>query len=150
MKTMVVNLADIFESYVRQVIKENLNAVLPGAVLRDGNRHQVALFMQGGQNTVKPDIYLESSGKSPVVLDAKYKPALRAADRYEVLAFCEALQSKLAIFVSPSERGKQDTKFIGRTPGGIELHSVRIDLGSRDIRDEEGRFISRLRSVIEG
>lgn len=147
-QSMVVNLADIFESYVRQVIRESLETVLSGSTLKDGNRHQVRLFTQGGNQVVKPDIYIEKAGVSPIVLDAKYKPALRSADRYEVLAFCEALQSKLAIFISPKDTGQPGSSFLGRTRGGIDMHEIRIDLSATDILAEEKCFLTRIRSVL--
>jgi len=146
-ETMVINVGDVFEGYVRQLIRENVNEVLPGSLLRDGNKYQVRLFAQGSDHKVKPDIFLEKAGHRPVVLDAKYKPSLRAPDRYEIIAFCEALQSKLAIFVSPSESGKGDSTFVGKTLGGIEMHEVRIDLSAEDMSLEERHFVTRLRTL---
>ncbi len=147
-ETMVVNLSDIFEGYVREVIRDRIAAFFPGGMVRDGNKDAVPLYVQGRDHKAKPDIYLLKAGRSPIVLDAKYKPQLSAADRYEVLAFCEALQSKLAIFVSPGEPGKPKSAFMGRTPGGIALHEISIDLGAEDILAEEGLFIERLRVIV--
>jgi 5-methylcytosine-specific restriction enzyme subunit McrC len=145
--TFVVNLAEVFEDYARQLIREKIDQLLPGAKVKNGNTDQVPLFAQGLPLKVKPDIYLVHAGKAVVVLDAKYKPQIKPADRYEVLAFCEALQVKTAIVLSPSVGGP-DIELIGRTHGGVELHVVRIDLGAGDMQKEEGEFTSRLKAVM--
>ena len=146
-ETMVVNLADVFEGYVRQVIRDNLDSVITGGVLRDGNKTQPPLFINGSTYKVKPDIYVEAAGKTAAIIDAKYKPKLKSADRYEVIAFCEALESRIAVFVSPREKEQPRTKFLGETPRGVRLYEVRINLGA-DMGQEEGEFTTSLRAIV--
>src|SRR6185437_5097257 len=94
-------------------------------------------------------MYLLNRGRTIAVLDAKYKPAVKAADRYEILAFCEALQAKCAIFLSPTDQSTGSAAFIGRTPGGIEMHEVRIALSASDILDEENKVLDGVRGIVE-
>ena len=102
--TFVVNLADVFEDYVRFLISEALDTLLSGGKALNGNNDQVPLFIQGKAHKVKPDIYLLNAAGTPwAVLDAKYKPAAKASDRYEVIAFCEALKVKRAVILCPRE-----------------------------------------------
>jgi hypothetical protein len=145
--TFVVNLVDVFEDYVRQVIADNIKDMLPGYFVKNGNVDQVPLFTQGRPMKVKPDIYLVSGEKPTVVLDAKYKPSTKSADRYEVLAFCEALDAKVAIMLSPSIGGPE-MEILGRTRGGVEVHVARIDLGAADMKMAEAKFISNLKDVV--
>lgn len=147
-ETMLINVADVFEGYVRTLIAENLHNFLPTAQWHDGNIRQVPLFRQGLDMTVKPDVYVTLNGKTLLVLDAKYKPSLKAADRYEVIAFCEALQSRCAIFVSPADRGTAPVRFLGRTPGGIDMHEIRIDLASDQMDVEENEFVGKLATIV--
>lgn len=145
--TFVVNLADVFEDYVRRVVIDNIETILPGYAVRNGNNEQVPLFVQGQSFKVKPDIYLTRPGKRTVVLDAKYKPAIKPPDRYEVMAFCEALGAKTAIVLSPAIGGPA-TELLGRTTGGIEFHIVRIDLGATDMRVAEVEFVSKIENIV--
>ena len=145
--TFVVNLADVFEDYVRQLVIEELGRLIPHARVRNGNFHQVSLFRQGSDVKVKPDIYVIEVDRPILVLDAKYKPQIKPADRYEVLAFCEALQVKTAIVIAPAIGGPE-TELIGRTAGGVALHILRIDLGAADLKSAETAFASGLGETI--
>src|SRR5262249_21120280 len=126
----------------------NLQTLSPGCHVRDGNKQMVPLFTEGRDYKVAPDLYLLRSGKAVAVLDPKYKPEPTRADRYEILAFCEALQVKRAIFVSPAVPGTPLTSFYGKTPSGIEMHEIRFDLSANNIFDEETAFLRRVAAVI--
>lgn len=146
--TFVVNLADIFEDYIRRVITDHVNDLVPGARVENGNLNEIPLFVQGDKFKVKPDIYITFSNQTLAIFDAKYKPDVKASDRYEVLAFCEALQVKTAIILSPSIGGRCDSQLLGETKGGIKLHLVRIDIGAMNMPAAEHYFIENLRKII--
>lgn len=146
--TFVVNLADVFEDYVRYLIASALDVLLPGGRALNGNDDQVALFVQGEAHKVKPDIYLLSAVGTPwAVLDAKYKPAAKASDRYEVLAFCEALQVKRAVILCPSSE-PVPIELLGTTPGGIKMHVARINLNAADMSHAEGEFLQQVATLV--
>lgn len=147
--TFVVNLADVFEDYVRFLIANALDTILPGAKAFNGNDDQVSLFVQGEAHKVKPDIYLLSAEGAPLaVLDAKYKPAAKASDRYEVIAFCEALQVKRAVILCPSSQ-PQPIELLGTTPGGIKMHVARINLNAPDMSQAEHEFLEHVKSLVQ-
>ncbi|MET3463917.1 5-methylcytosine-specific restriction endonuclease McrBC regulatory subunit McrC [Variovorax sp. 1133] len=145
--TLVVNLADVFEDYVRSLVAQSIEKFMPSAQVLNGNQRQVPLFTHGSDFVVKPDIYLRKDGRFIAALDAKYKPRTKAADRYEVLAFCEALQVKKAVLICPSA-GVVHPELIGITPGRIELHQVKIDLSCADMSQAEDLFIASLKQVM--
>jgi 5-methylcytosine-specific restriction enzyme subunit McrC len=146
--TFVVNLADVFEDYVRNLVRASAHE-LPGiAYVVDGNVNQVPLFVQGADHKVKPDIYLKTQrGATLAVLDAKYKPQIKASDRYEVLAFCEALQARLAVVLCPGD-SERDPELLGTTPGGVRLFLLKINLDSQDMAAAESLFIRRVASLL--
>lgn len=146
--TFVVNLADIFENYVRRIIADHINDLVPGARVQNGNLNEIPLFVQGDKFKVKPDIYITVNNQAIAILDAKYKLDVKASDRYEVLAFCEALQVKTAIILSPSIDDKYNSQLLGETKGGIKLHLVKIDIGAIDMPAAEYDFIEHLRKII--
>lgn len=145
--TFLVNLADIFEDYVRLLIQRSIASIIPTAKALDGNVHQVPLFVHGAAHLVKPDIYIVAAGKTVAVLDAKYKPRMKASDRYEVLAFCEALQVKKAVIISPSAV-EAEAELLGTTAGKVELHYVKINLNSNNMPEAEALFMKRIASMI--
>lgn len=141
--TFVVNTADVFEDYVRILISDASEQLVQGSKAKNGNVDQVNLFVEGDRHKVKPDIYLRRGAVNLAVLDAKYKPQLRASDRYEVLAFCEALATKKAVLISPSD-GYVAPLLLGKTPGAVEMWIVKINLASSDMIQNERQFISDL------
>lgn len=147
--TFVVNLADVFENYLRIIIAEHFAKLGKGYLIKDGNKEQVPLFANSDQYKVKPDIYLACSVGALAVLDAKYKQNIKAADRYEVIAFCEALQVKRAVLLSPVV-GNGNLSELGRTPGGVVLWHARIDLSARDMKVEELRFLECIEGIVLG
>jgi 5-methylcytosine-specific restriction endonuclease McrBC regulatory subunit McrC len=145
--TFVVNLADIFEDYVRNIISDYFYLKNDGYSVKDGNKAQVPLFQDNNTYQVKPDVYIVKNREALAVIDAKYKPSIKPADRYEVISFCEALQVKRAIVVSPRLDNNR-SEFLGRTPSGIEFWHLRISLGSNDIAGEENDFLKGIDDLI--
>lgn len=143
--TFVVNLAETFEEYIRTIVRNGLNG--HGIRVRNGNIDPLPLFRNQREPLVKPDIYLEIGRRCIAIIDAKYKPAIKASDRYEVLAFCEAAQVKRAIVVSPHTTG-QSSSMLGRTPGGIEFWGLKFDLAAPNLEQEEREFLERFRSIL--
>lgn len=144
--TFVVSMADIFEAYTRTIIQDHFHKTHTYLV-RDGNKHQANLFVDNSNYKVKPDIYILKDRKPIAVLDAKYKPEIKPADRYEILAFCEALHVKLAVVISPAISAER-VLFLGRTPSGIEFWQVTIDLSSDNILVEEQAFIENIEKLV--
>jgi 5-methylcytosine-specific restriction endonuclease McrBC regulatory subunit McrC len=134
---------------VRFLIANALDAILPGGKAFNGNDDQVSLFVQGEAHKVKPDIYLLSAMGAPwAVLDAKYKPAAKASDRYEVIAFCEALQVKRAVILCPGSQ-PMPPELLGTTPGGIKMHVVRINLNAADMTQAESDFLKQVATLVQ-
>jgi 5-methylcytosine-specific restriction endonuclease McrBC regulatory subunit McrC len=146
--TFVVNMADLFEGYLRTVVTENLHKVVPGGSVRDGNKSPARLFRNGDDFVVKPDIYVLANGSVTLILDAKYKLDIKAADRYEILAFCEALQVKQAVLVYPSVGTSPRSELLGVTQSGVRLFVVQMNIGALDLPAEESAFITRLTAAL--
>lgn len=145
--SLIVNMAQLFEEYVRKIVFRHIIELIPSVQVKNGNLEQVPLFKQGEVNQVQPDIYVVKDKQTLAVIDAKYKPTISASDRYEVLAFCEALQSKLAILVSPSN-GETAEAFLGETPGGVRIFRMFFDISSVDLDAAEQRFCASLGRII--
>lgn len=146
--TFVVNLADVFESYVRNVLHKNLEKIAPSLSLRDGNKAPLPLFADNEIFEVKPDIYILELGQPVAILDAKYKVDIKPADRYETISFCEALGVKLAIILAPAYAGCEPVRLLGTTSSGIRLAILRVDLGAAELGTEEQLMVERVRALL--
>jgi 5-methylcytosine-specific restriction enzyme subunit McrC len=144
--TFVVSMADVFEAYTREVIREHFQNLNHYSV-RDGNVHQVDLFLDSSKYKVKPDIYVLKDRVPIAILDAKYKPNIKSADRYEVIAFCEALSVKTAVILSPAISAER-VIFLGKTPSGIKFWQITIDLGAEDFVSEQRVFIENIEKLL--
>ena len=147
MDTFVVNLAEVFEDYVRTILTEAFELPRARQCVRNGNTNTVRLFRDSDAHVVKPDTYVLSEGRCVLVLDAKYKLAVKPADRYEVLAFCEALQCKRAILITPRSEGNTLIP-LGTTAGGIGMWRLQIDLACPDIQAEEAKITRQIKDLV--
>lgn len=146
--TFVVNLADVFESYVRNVLDSQISSIHTSLRLRDGNKSPAPLFVDTDAFVVQPDIYLVQGARPVAIVDAKYKLEVKPADRYEVISFCEALQVKLAILLAPFFPGCEAVRSLGTTPSGIRVVILRVDLGAVSLQAEESLLVERVRDLL--
>ena len=146
-ETLVINVSQVFERYVRQLCEEAAASAHAACTVYDGNLRPVPLF-SGGQYLTQPDFYFARNGNYIAVADAKYKPKVSTEDRYELLAFCQALGVKKAAFLCPCLPDQQLVNHQGTTRAGHEVYVVRIDLAARDMAAEEQRFKAALSATL--
>jgi len=141
-ETVILDAANIFEQYVRKVI-QNASDFFENCSILDGNIRPVSLFVDNRIET-KPDYYFMRDQKALAVADAKYKPAISASDRYELLAFAEALDVTNAAFIVPLFLGQNNPEHYGTTASGKVVKIVGINLAEDDMAREENRFLMQL------
>lgn len=146
-ESLLVNVADVFENYVRRVCAEAQANVLD-CVVRDGNKRPIPLFVSGTNNEVKPDMYFIRGEHTVAVADAKYKLKPERDDRYELLAFCEATGVKRAAFICPLFAGQERVSHHGTTRSGLRIDVIRVDLAAADMEDEEMRLVAAVKELI--
>ena len=98
---------------------------------------------------VKPDIVIVRDGQPIAILDAKYKLDPKESDRYEVLAFMDALGVTKGGFVLPA-RPESASRYLGITAGGKALSDLRFDLAATDMEAEADRFTANLVKLVDG
>lgn len=147
-ETLVLDAASVFEKYVRRLIEDAAATRFSGCAVYDGNVDDVPLFTNNQSATTKPDYYFRKAGRAVGLADAKYKPSLSPADKYELLAFCEALGVTSGAFIMP-KFGEQDLlTHLGTTATGRKIEIIGIDLSAPDMESEEEAFITRLGIVL--
>lgn len=143
-ETLIIDVADVFEHYVRELCRDSAVHHFGGCRVVDGNLKPIQLFLQGGTFPSHPDVYFLRQGAACAVVDAKYKPKLSAEDRYELIGFCEALNVTRAAFVCPRFSEASNTVHVGTTSTGKQIYIAFIDLSAADMEIEELRFTQEL------
>lgn len=147
-ETLLIDVGIVFENYVRRVCEDYANEHLGSCRVFNGNHQSVYLFVDNKRHTTHPDYYFRRGTSHLALADAKYKRRIEAADRYELLGFCEALQVDLAAFVCPKSADVAASAIHGTTARGRKLFVLPIDLNTTDFPKEEERFAKELGSIL--
>lgn len=147
-ETVIIDVSLVFENYVRKICLERAKTHLGGCEILDGNRSPIPLFITSGKHSVHPDLYFRRAGNIVAVADTKYKPEPSTQDRYELLAFAEALGVNNSAFVCPRAGEEPVGTHYGTTKGGRKIDVLRIDLAQRDMDAEADRFVTALSKVL--
>ncbi len=145
--SLIVNLSKVFEAYVRQLLIDR--AASMGWRIVSGDEVIYPFFTDGNDYRVKPDIVVVKDGQAIAIVDAKYKFDPKETDRYEVLAFMDALGVTRGGFVLPA-RPERASRYMGVTAGGKVLSDLRFDLAAVDMDAEADRFMVNLVKLVSG
>ncbi len=145
--SLIVDLSRVFEAYVRQLLIDRTGPL--GWRIENGDKVNYPFFADGKDYRVKPDIVVVKDGHPIAIVDAKYKLDPKESDRYEVLAFMDALGVSRGGFVLPS-RPESASHYMGVTAGGKMLSDIRFDLAAADIEAEADRLVANLVKLVDG
>lgn len=145
--SLIVNLSRVFEAYIRQLLIDRAGPI--GWRIVNGDKVVYPFFTDGNDYRVKPDIVIIKDGLPIAIVDAKYKPEPKEADRYEVLAFMDALGVTRGGFVLPA-RPDSASRHMGVTAGGKVLSDLRFDLTALNMDAEADRFVANLVKLVDG
>jgi 5-methylcytosine-specific restriction enzyme subunit McrC len=154
--SFLINLDDVFESYVRNsLLAASRNFQEP---LRVGNGNQKdfskALLNDNARFKIMPDvlIYRGHADLPELVADVKYKTKPMEEDRYQVIAHSLSYQSKTALLIYPKRNGGPTGLVrlgeVGPPTFPIQLYEYHFDLGA-DLGEEEESLGSRVLSLFE-
>jgi hypothetical protein len=145
--SLIVDLSRVFEAYIRQLLIDRATPI--GWRIVNGDKMFYPFFTDGKDYRVKPDIVIVKDGQPIAIVDAKYKLEPKEADRYEVLAFMDALGVTRGGFVLPA-RPESASRYMGATAGGKILSDLRFDLAAVDMDAEADRFVANLVRLVGG
>ena len=127
---VLLNSANLFESYVREVIARGLAE--QGFVVRKGLSPEVTLLTDGSYG-LKPDIAISHSGQLRLILDAKYKTGEEAPapDYYQIFAYAKACEVSTVGLIYPAlESEPQASSRTRAAVDGLRVVEFRIPLNS--------------------
>lgn len=141
--SFVVNLEEVFEKYIRNVIKDQFQRRGSSLVVGDGNKEaRGVLFHDNNTIPVKPDVVIRARPQALCVADAKYKPKIADVDRYQVIAHASSYGSKIALLVMPVfDSSAASLTRVGQVydATGVELFEYRVKLDG-DLAEEESKL----------
>jgi len=147
LESLIVDISKVFEAFIRKVLEEKSSE--RGWQIVDGNLKPFSFFIDNGDYHVQPDIVIIKDGHPAALLDVKYKPAPKEADRYEVLSFMNAIGIAKGGFVLPQRDGVS-SRFMGQTLGGRELSLLRFDLAADEMEKEATRLFDNVERLMSG
>ena len=105
--SLLFRLDDIFESFVRNSLREGLRDAKLSVV--DGNKsgHQQSLFRDNRKFPIKPDVLIRRGKDMIAIGEVKYKPKITEVDRYQVISHVVASGSPLGIWISPAQESEK-------------------------------------------
>ncbi|WP_313651298.1 5-methylcytosine restriction system specificity protein McrC [Pseudomonas soli] len=155
--SLLFNLADAFEAYIRNIITEGYRGVVLDGNFAKPQGAKKLLFNNSTHKLVRkvhttPDVvlYSGSGGDIVCVLDVKYKPYSGVPERNDinqVLAYALAYGVKKCGLVYLSNHDVGGVEDFGSV-GGVSFYGFSIALNSDDLLSEEQRFVNGITSAL--
>jgi 5-methylcytosine-specific restriction enzyme subunit McrC len=139
--SFILNLEDLFERYIRNILKEHLSGA--SLYVLDGNREgRSYLFHDTRAMEVRPDIVIRWGTETALVADVKYKPKISEADRYQIISHAYSCGASKALFVLPAFSGGVEglvRRGQVKDQGGLEIFEYHFRLDS-DLQEQEAKL----------
>ena len=146
--SFILNLEELFEKYIRNVLKKNLPGTRPEIRVLDGNKDcRTYLFSDSRIFEIRPDIVVTNLGKPSLIADVKYKPKITEADRYQIITHAYSMNAQRAILVVPSFGGNPSglirRGLVRDRSSGTEVFEYHFRL-DEDLPTEEALFCEQV------
>ena len=129
MPSFLFCLDDIFESFVRNVIRAGYRE--KRISVTDGNltRNQRPLFRDNSVYPIKPDAIIRKKKQVLAIAEVKYKPDIEEKDRYQVISHAVALGAPIAFWISPAlSEAEAGLRYVGSISTGTRFYHYRLNL----------------------
>lgn len=156
--SQLLDMANLFESYVREVLRRHLRQA-PGTYrVLDGNQKPPTggskMLFDEPSNDITPDVVVlaGASAERTVVVEVKYKPLEGKPDRldtYQAITYGTSYRAKAVVLVQPTKSPANAGLHNLGTIGTLSVLAYGVDLSSTDLRATEhnlGRAIEGLMS----
>lgn len=141
----VVNFDDLFEAYVRQVLRAALSDPKCGIRVLDGNLEgKRSLFDDRRTPSAQPDVIVRTAAGTVVLVEVKYKEKISRADVNQAIVYGVSYRANdvVLVHVSSSRTGS-----VLGTIGPLTIHTYGFELGAKDLQEEEVVLATEVRSL---
>ncbi|MCX5518424.1 restriction endonuclease [Kaistia defluvii] len=158
--SILIDMATVFESYMRHVLGEGLARYQEIAV-KDGNKDgatgaKLSLYNSvpaGSSNPdATPDIVIEVNGRTALIIDAKYKPAPKSPDRNDVnqaIVYGARYDTpKVMLLHAGRPSGRMSVELCGSI-GRYQVYNGMMDLNAPSIEKEEMGFVAAVLNLLK-
>jgi 5-methylcytosine-specific restriction enzyme subunit McrC len=141
--SFLIDMADTFESYIRETLQKKLNdlRVLDGN--REGSR---SFYNEKREPPATPDIVVRGNNRDLLVGDVKYKISPAREDINQVLAYALRYGSAKALLVCFSGSLSNKLELLG-TVGDIRVYRYAFPLSASDLDHEEQELADAVRGI---
>jgi 5-methylcytosine-specific restriction enzyme subunit McrC len=165
MSSLLINLEQAFEIYLRRILFENLKGRMPKHEVLDGNRGgqqggKKRLFDQvmppgtGAMIEATPDIVIRRNGTipdTPGVIEIKYKASEGLPDRDDInqaISYGISYRASFVILVLPRTKNLVGGLTSLGSVGSVKVFQYRFDLANVRLQEEEQVFVSAIESLL--
>ncbi|TMC55491.1 MAG: hypothetical protein E6J20_00460, partial [Chloroflexi bacterium] len=155
MPSLLIAMDEVFERYVRNVLRDGFASIRPDLRVLDGNREgKKLLFDAAPSEPAKPDIVIRAPDSStPVVMDVKYRPASGKPDRADinqVITYAASYRASIAVVVQPRAENSPRNRLmqLGNIVN-LGVFQYVMDLGA-DLDEEEAALIEAVAALVPG
>lgn len=161
MASWIVDMTEIFESYIRSVLRERFNDLAPNIRVFDGNQPSPRgagklLFDRPPSVMATPDIVIRHEPNEPdgvasfTIVEVKYKRSrtLDREDLEQTIVYASSYRSLVAIVVQPCMPNVGSGLSVVGTINEISLYQYVFDLAANDPEEEEEKFANSIRQLI--
>jgi len=132
MPSFLFSMDNIFESFVRNTLREGLRSRRISVV--DGNKpaHQQPLFRDNARFPIKPDAIIRSGRQTLAIAEAKYKDKIEETDRYQVISHVMASGAPVGVWISPAlSDATAGMEYVGAVSTHARFYHYRLNISSR-------------------
>ncbi|MEM7066822.1 MAG: hypothetical protein AAF572_27115 [Cyanobacteria bacterium P01_B01_bin.77] len=160
MPSVFIDMANVFESYAREILQRNFKnypdySVLDGNVSGHlGSKQKLfcSFALEGAVPPATPDIVIRSNSQVELIIDVKYKPPRRVPDRSDinqVICYGESYKCSRVMILYPSSTNmSQEVKLVGRI-GSIDVFTGIVNLNSNNLVISESEFSSAVYKLLK-
>jgi 5-methylcytosine-specific restriction endonuclease McrBC regulatory subunit McrC len=148
MPSFLFCLDDIFESFVRNVIRAGYREKKISVTDGNLNRNQRPLFRDNSIYPIKPDAIIRKKKQVLAIAEVKYKPDIEEKDRYQVISHAVALGAPIAFWISPAlSVAEAGLKYVGSISTGTKFYHYRLNLDG-DLEKAVERMMVKISETI--
>lgn len=156
---VLINMSEIFESYVRSVLDQNLGKV--GFSVLDGNKFGdlgagLPLFdpfhMGGDGPDATPDIVVKDNAGNQLVIDVKYKPIRKNLperhDLNQIVCYGQRYGAKKVMALHPASKPSDPPVTTLGKVGDTTVYLGLFNLSAANLADEEVEFSKKIGDLL--
>ena len=124
----LIDIAQLFEKAVAKAFRESRVLAQPKAPVRYARSPSAAAGHRTAGQPMEIDVLLTSPSVGPVVVDAKYKTEVAAANLHQMVSYCFLTGARRAVLVFPEGHPEDPRSYLFRGGRHADAGEIRVDI----------------------